>query len=196
MWRVKIDRSAALFWTVFLVCYLALLALMYPDGAHAIYVRVYLTCFACALAVVVILMLYRRRFGFDALDPIYFITLIYGWMFFVTPAYDIAIGNYLWFGYDLFGSGVKATLYAFVGYAAFAAAYTFSFRRTEDKARLREPVPAQEEAGAAHTGVIAVIFLFCFVANMYYLTRNGSSWLYVLSLGVLDAGGQAQRASP
>ena len=194
MWRIKIDRSAAVFWVIFLVVYLALLILLYPAGAHAVYVRVYLTCFACALAEVLVLMLYRRSFGFDIFDPIYFISMIYGWMFFVTPAYDIAVGNYLWFGYDLFGSGVRATVYALLGFVAFSAAYVFGFRRSDAARPLREPDPAQEEQGRAGVAVVIGMFLFCFAANMYYLTRNGSSWLYVLSLGVLDAGA-AQKVS-
>ena len=194
MWRVKIDRRAAVFWTVFLVCYLVLLALMYPADAHAVYVRVFLACYCAVFAEMLILMLYRRRFGFDLFDPIYFISLIYGMMYFVTPAYDISSGNYLWFGYDLFATGVRATLYALLGYAVFAAVYAFGFRRSGDAPALREPVPEQEQMGRANVGVILAMFLFCFVANMYYLTRNGSSWLYVLSLGVFG-GGQAQRTA-
>ena len=194
MWRITIDRAAALFWVIFLPIFLALFALCYPVGAHAVYVRVYVTCVVCAWIMVLILMLYRRKFGFDLFDPIYFISLIYGWMFFVTPAYDISIGNYLWFGYDVFGTGVRATVYALLGFAAFAAVYSFAFRRNGEE-KLREPDPSQEDAGRASVAVILGMFLFCFAANMYYLTRNGSSWLYVLSLGVLDAGEQSQKVT-
>lgn len=195
MWRITIDRGAAVFWVVFLVLFLALFALMYPVGAHAVYIRVYLVCFFSIFSVVLTLMLYRRRFGFDMFEPIYFISLIYSMLFFVTPAYDISIGNYLWFGYDLFGIGVRATGYALIGYEVFAAAYAFGFRRSDGTVLLREPDPEQEEMGKAHIGLILLMFLFCFVSNMYYLTRNGSSWLYVLSLGVLDAGGQSQKVT-
>lgn len=195
MWRITIDRAAGVFWVIFLVLYLALFALLYPVGAHAVYVRVYLACFLSVFAEILILMLYRRRFGFDLFDPIYFISVIYGMMYFVTPAYDISVGNYLWFGYDLFGTGVRATAYALLGFAAFVAVYSFGFRRSGDAPALREPVPEQEEMGRANVGVILAMFLFCFVANMYYLTRNGSSWLYVLSLGVLNAGEQTQKVT-
>lgn len=195
MWSIKIDRNAAVFWTVFMVCYLALFALMYPSGAHTVYVRVFLTCYASIFAVVLILMFYRRFFGFDILDPIYFISFIYGLMFFVTPAYDIAIGNYLWFGYDVFGAGVRATIYAMIGYIVFAAVYSFGIRRVGKQTEKRMPIPAWEELGRSNVWLILVMFLFCFVSNMYYLTRNGSSWLYVLSLGVFGAGGQAQKVA-
>ena len=110
MWSIRINRNAAVFWTVFLVCYLALFAIMYPVGAHAIFVRVFLACYFSIFAVVLILMLYRRFYGFDILDPIYFISLIYGILFFVTPAYDIAVGNYLWFGYDVLAEGSVLTV--------------------------------------------------------------------------------------
>lgn len=194
MWRITIERAAAVFWVIFLPVFLAVFALGYPAGAHAVYQRVYLTCSGCLLAMILILMLYRRKYGFDIFDPIYFISMIYGWMFFVTPAYDIAIGNVLWFGYDVFATGVRATVYALLGFAAFAAVYSFAFRR-RGETQLREPDPAQEDAGRAGVAVILAMFVFCFAANMYYLTRNGSSWLYVLSLGVLDAGEQAQKVS-
>lgn len=194
MWRVKIDRRAAVFWTVFLVCYLVLLALMYPADAHAVYVRVFLACYFAVFAEILILMLYRRVYGFDIFDPIYFISLIYGMLFFVTPAYDISIGNYLWFGYDLFGTGVRATLLALLGFGAFTAAYAFGIRRGGEAPAVRTPIPEREALGRASVGVILAMFLFCFAANMYYLTRNGSSWLYVLSLGVFG-GGQAQRTA-
>lgn len=193
MWRVTIDRSAAIFWVIFLPLFLALFVLFYPAGASLVYVRIYLVCAASIFAMVLILMIYRRRFGFDMFDPIFFIALIYGLMFFVTPAYDIAIGNYLWFGYDLSGTGVRATIYALLGFVVFVAAYAFGFRRSHDTLTMREPDLKQEEMGRRHIGVILLMFLFCFIANMYYLTRNGSSWLYVLSLGVFDAGGQSQK---
>ncbi len=193
MWRTTIDRSAAIFWVIFLTLFLALLALTYPVGAHQVYIRVYLTCAVSIVAMVVMLMAYRRKYGFDLFDPIYFISLVYGLLFFVTPAYDIAIGNYLWFGYDVFGTGVRATIYALLGFAAFAAAYSFGFHRSDAAKPIREPIARQEEMGRAHVAVIMLMFAFCFVANMYYLTRNGSSWLYVLTLGVFDAGDLSDR---
>ena len=195
MWSIRINRNAAVFWTVFLVCYLALFAIMYPVGAHAIFVRVFLACYFSIFAVVLILMLYRRFYGFDILDPIYFISLIYGILFFVTPAYDIAVGNYLWFGYDVFGAGVRATAYALMGYVAFVAVYSFRIRCSSSQTQRRTPIPAREEIGRNYAWIILVMFLFCFLSNMYYLTRNGSSWIYVLSLGVIDSGGQSQEVA-
>lgn len=195
MWRVTIDRSAAVFWVIFLAIFLVLFALLYPSGAHSVYIRMYYVCAASVLAEVVILMVYRRRVGFDLFDPIYFISLVYGLLYFITPAYDIAIGNYLWYGYDLSGAAVRATIYALIGYIAFAASYAFGFRRTDNTLLPRDPDLKQEETGKAHVGVILIMFLFCFVSNMYYLTRNGSSWLYVLSLGVFDAGEQTQKVT-
>lgn len=192
MWRVKIDRAAAVFWVLFLVIFLILFFIMFPYGANSIYIKVYLACCASIFAVVLILMMYRRRFGFDLFDPIYFISLIYGLMYFVAPAYDIGLGNYLWFGYDVFGAGVRATFYALLGYAAFVAVYSFGFRRSGKTSEQRKCDPKQEQIGREQIAVILMMFLACFVSNMYYLTRNGSSWLYVLSLGVFDAGEKNQ----
>ena len=140
-------------------------------------------------------MIYRRTAGFDILDPIYFISATYSMLFFITPIYDIVRGNYLWFGYDVFSWGTRATAYALLGYLAFAVIYMVGFRKSDDEPAPREPDPDQEETGKTLVPFILVMFVFCFFANMYYLTRNGSSWLYVLSLGVFDSGGSAEQVT-
>ena len=60
-------------------------------------------------------------------EPIYFITIIYAVLYFVTPIYDILTGEYLWFGYDLFEYGVESTLIALTGYIVFYIFYVFKF---------------------------------------------------------------------
>lgn len=124
--------------------------------------------------------------GKGCFEPIYFITVIYAMMFFVTPIYDILTGEFAWYGYYLFEYGIKTSLMALVGYIAFYILYTRSFTFGHKRSCITKE--KRRVASTKYTvPAILIMYVVCFVANAYYLLHSGyGSLSYILSLGLLD----------
>ncbi len=178
---------------------------LYPADIGEAYRYTFIACAVSVVAVFFMLADYIVKYGFDIFEPIYFITAIYGMMYFVTPIYDILIGEYRWFGYDLFPHGVKATLVALVGYFAFYIFYRYRF--VFNKAPIVKTVDKKQDEQSTNTPVIQdnskiifvilIIYVVSFVANAFYLiSYYGVSLTYILTLGLWgDAGREATSAS-
>lgn len=74
------------------------------------------------VSVSLLLRLYIKK-DLDMFEPIVVIGGLYILMYFFTPIYDLCIGQYTWYGYDLFKYGIKATLIAFAGFIGFYVFY-------------------------------------------------------------------------
>ncbi len=151
----------------------------------------------CLSLCVLLLVNYTNRHGFDIFDPIYFISIIYLFLYFVAPLHDIAMGNYLWFGYNLFSYGPKASLISFAGYLSFYLVY-------RSRVIFRKQVVMQSDTTdltrkqANTTKLIAAYFMYAitFAANVYYLINSGFSNLtYILTLGTFGSGTSSSVAS-
>ncbi len=164
--------------------------LLLPWTAQKVYIKNYLVDGLCLFGVILLLISYANKNKFDMFEPIYFISAIYVLMYFITPIYDILTEEYLWYGYNLFEYGVTSSLIAFLGYFAFYVFYRFSFEKGKDRSIIFDTLDQQNERSvASDTGLIAVIlvmYVVCFVANLWYLVQYyGASLLYVLTLGLL-----------
>lgn len=122
-----------------------------------------------------------------------FLTALYVTMYFVTPIYDLIRGEILWFGKDLFGYGVKGSLYALAGYFVFYFFTRYDFRfRTKKRSLFREEGVRTEETQPTEFAVFYILagYCLCLVAYVYYLIASGGNGLlYILSLGLMGSSG-------
>ncbi len=175
---------------LFTVAFFALI----PYDIDAVYVENLVVNYISALSVVVLLLIYGHSRKTGIFDPIYFFSVIYLFMFFIAPIYDILMGKYYWFGYDLFKYGLKATLIELAGYIAFYFAYTVSFREKESleeniKEIEKEKFLTEDLSPAKRHNIVLVVllmYLVCFAANVFYLVGSYKvDLLYLLTLGIV-----------
>lgn len=166
---------------------------LFPIHAEKVYIRNYIVDAGCALIVIILYENYARRNGFDVFDPIFLITVLYGFMYFVTPIYDILIEKYTWFGYYLFPYGVKASLIALLGYGSFYLSYTTTTSGATGRITPQRNLE-QQETGDFHQNdmiVVAILLFYAcsFAANLYYLLHSGyGNILYILTMGFAGSG--------
>ena len=177
------------------ICIAALLLIVafYPYSVGDVYQQTYVACGMAILIEMVLLSFYVIKKGFDIFESLYFISVLYGFLYFITPMYDICVGETLWFGYDLFESGVKATGIAAIGYIAFFAFYAFKFvykpKQEVQKKEEKAPILISESKRKLIVAVVIAIYALSFAANVFYLVRSGGvSFLYIITLGLLGDG--------
>lgn len=165
--------------------------LFFPFSSDITYRQVYVVCYL--LFIIEELCCYELYSkGDPSYSPFYFFSLTYVFMYSICPMYDIVRHEYLWFGYNVFGSGVSATVIAIIGYLAFFIAYS----NTNKETRRQDDRPAGQLVKPSRIRfnfqiVIIFIWLFCLAANLFYMVAaGGNSILYCLTLGVLGDGGR------
>ncbi len=139
-----------------------------------------------------LLLLHSRKRTLDIFDPIYFVSAIYLCMFYVAPIYDIITTEYHWYGYSLFPYGVKASIYAFLGYLAMYIAYTFGLSRRKPSVYSYNDsesiLSVSKNRKQFKLIVIYCMYAVSFAANVYYLINTGfGSLRYILTLGLSGA---------
>lgn len=184
--------KAAIAFNLMIVCALLLL----PMEAGEVYIQNYVVDVCCLLVVSVLYVRYSFVHGFNVFDPILFITLIYSFLYFVAPIYDILIEKYTWFGYRLFQYGVKSSVVALGGYIAFYLLYVGAIRvksPIQQKNKLTETKIETDEKSAKLI-VMIILFLYAasFAANVFYLLHSGyKNILYILTMGILGKGSES-----
>lgn len=166
---------------------------LFPIHAEKVYIWNYIADAGCVLIVIILYANYVSRNGFDIFDPIFLITVLYGFMYFVTPIYDILTEEYTWFGYYLFPYGVKASFIALSGYVSFYLVYTTTTFSTSGLRSLQRE-PAKKETSDFHqndmiVSAILLFYIFSFIANLYYLLHSGYGDIpYILTMGFMGSG--------
>ena len=123
---VKVSKR---YITSFLILVLStiILIIVYPLNADVLYKNNYITLSICLMLILMLLNSVYIKGKLDIFEPITIISLIYLFMFFITPIYDIVTKNYYWYGYNLFDYGLKSTIIAFIGYVIFFIFYRINF---------------------------------------------------------------------
>lgn len=154
------------------------------------YISNVITDISCLTICMFMVINYSIKYGFDMFDPIYFVSIIYFFLYFITPLYDIFIREYYWYGYELFPFGVKATLIAFVGYVCFYVFYRYKFIINR-KPLKKNVVLSQNKDNCSNKKklpYIYIMYVIAFVANVYYLKNSGFGNLkYILTLGLIGS---------
>ncbi len=166
------------------------LVLMLPSDTDKLYIENFVLDVVCTVVIISLLIFYNNRFKTSFFDPIYFISGLYLMMYFITPIYDILTKEYLWYGYNLFPYGVKATIIEFLGYVVFYIFY--SSRNSSRKSTLSTRsfttyIPEIRKPANRRTimYLIMIMYAVCFVANVMYLLNSGyTSLTYILTLGL------------
>jgi len=161
--------------------------LCFPFSLDTIHQFNYILDFTCLTIGLMILihMLdeYEKRFSTLTMEPIVVFSAIYFSLYFAAPMVDIATGNLLWFGVDLFSTGIQSTLVAMSGYVAFVVGYATSRKTTvnsNSRVQFRKIVSNRNL-----DMIIMIVWLvstagFALYLSMYY----GFSIRYILSIGM------------
>lgn len=168
------------------------LVIAYPAGIEKIYIDNYLVDSLCLIMSIVMLLRLYINDKVDMFEPLILIAAVYIMMYFFTPIYDICVGELKWYGYDLFQYGIRATVIEFVGFIVFYFFYThyFTFGDTRKDIHLYKDNDIHDNEVKVSISLILLMYIFCFVANVYYLMRSGgNSLLYLLTLGLSGNGG-------
>lgn len=169
--------------------------LLFPFKAESQYIQCYSACTLLLLIGVTCCYDISNR-NAAPLDPFYVVSVIYLFMYAICPMYDIVIGEYTWYGYNLFQNGILATVIAAIGYIAFYLVYRNVFKRPRDIRALKSFDSTNEVLPKYYIGTIVGIWLFCFVSNAFYMVSGGNSLSYCLSLGFIgESGGQSSAES-
>lgn len=171
-----------------------------PLGQEEVYIENYAVDALGILIITGLCVYYSMRVGFDVFDPLYLVTGIYGFLYFITPMYDIVSGHNTWFGYSLFPYGVKATWIALAGYLGLYFCYTSKVRIKYDRRlrlrfRDRDGRYKERDKITENTRIMVILgmYVVCFLANLYYLINSGyTSLLYIMTLGLLGGGGRTE----
>lgn len=158
-----------------------LMMIAYPYNAEDIYIKSYLLNGLFTLIILTLLISIFLRRKLNIFEPIFFISFIYTTMYFITPMIDVATQEYLWFGYNLFPYGIKASLIAFLGYLSFYVSYNFSRENKHKNIERNFEIMPTSKINV----LIVIMYIICIIPTIYYITRSGGmSILYVLSLGL------------
>lgn len=183
-----------LFIVLYVIC-------VFPSFAESLYVKNYIVnAFFLILSVAMLVRLYLMD-DLDIFDPIVIIGLLYIALYFFVPLYDISVGKYTWYGYDLFSYGVKSSCIAFLGYVCFYIVYArcFKFHSKPYNTQIIRPTICNNIIIRNRSIIILVILLVYFVslsANIFYLVNvSGNSLLYILTLGMAGGGNNIQKTT-
>lgn len=184
---------------LFIFVDLGMLLYLFMNSLEPIYIKNIVVNIVCLNLYVFMITDYINKHGFFIFDPIYFVSAVYIFMFHITPIYDIIVGELLWFGYDLFKYGVRATIIAFVGYFSFYLVYRYGknlsikIRKTETKREIYSSNEEKRDRIRNRLLVIYVMFAVALLANIYYLINSGYGNLtYILTLGLAGGGGTSE----
>lgn len=155
-----------------------LLIVLYPFSIDKIYQVNYVIDSILLIAILFLLILINSKKKIDMLEPISFISAIYIFMYFICPIIDILNKEFLWYGYDLFKYGPKASIAAFIGYGAFLIGYYCLKRMKIRIPQYRLNINISKEQ------FLIIIYILCISINTIYLKKYyGLSLGYILTLG-------------
>ncbi len=188
--NMNLKKGKAAIMILLIMMVFILLLVLFPSYDNEIYRTNYLIDVICLTVLLCMYVVGYLLDKYDFFSPITFFSFLYFFMFFITPIYDLLIGEILWFNKDLFLYGIKGSLYAFLGYLCFYAAYVLCFRGDNCDLSFNEDVRIKNSRNTRKLNVLIVMgYFICLIANMFYMTKSGGkSILYILTLGLLGSG--------
>lgn len=122
----------------------------------------------------------------DLFDPLVLISILYVSIFTVAPMRDLIIGNYYYFGVNLFVYAIKGTVVAVAGFIALCAGY-WRFSLGPKRVQVKEhPARAQYDTSMILRVTIS-IWAVSFAFGLLNAVSGGKSITYVLTLGIIGA---------
>ena len=193
---VMIDCKKDQIWEILIIPITAIVCVAIKPYLSINQTTTYYVALFSLLICEALLIVYDLKYGLDIFEPLTIISCIYVVMYFVAPINDLASGELLWFGYDLYEMGAKTTLYALIGYLVFYINYTKEFRigkhrigKQDLRIRIISSFPEIRLQNINPVTYILTGYIFCFAANVYYLKKyQGSGLLYMLTAGMIGTG--------
>lgn len=194
----RLDRASVGLISISLIFILTIvLLILMPTEIEEEYADTWLACtFSLAISLMVLLHFYMK-YHMDFFSPVVFVALIYLVMFFVTPIYDILIGETECFGVtDLFLYGRESTLIALAGFISFCL--TFQYRHS----RLLKKLPPIKKLKLSDADreiltqrlLIAWAVVAVLAIGLTAFT-TGFSITYILSFGLFGSAGSGPSSS-
>lgn len=175
---------------IMLFCFIAsilFLVLITPTNLSPVYRNNWICDSVCfELSFFTLIFLYNKG-KTDIFSPIVFVSAIYILMFFITPMYDIYVGETSVFGVtDLFNYGVKGSLVAFLGFWSFILFYLLKYQPINftEKDEFAYELPVSLKQNIEHLVLFAWTVDLCLGIFIVAITQ-GSSISYILSFGLI-----------
>lgn len=191
-----LDRRKFILSTV-VITVISMLLFVISDNIEIMYKNTYLVLAGCMIMCLVLYLEYYSEGQIDLFSPITLFTMVYVVMFYVTPIYDLLIGEYIWFNVNLFDQSIRCSFYAMIGYVCFFIAYKHHFiiyKREKfcEKEYTESKITFGEDDDSNRIILFAIVGYFvCLLANIYYLVSSGgNSVLYILTMGMLGNSGK------
>lgn len=175
---------------IMLFCFLVsilFLDLITPANLSIVYRNNWICDSICLeLSLLTLILLYNKG-KIDIYSPVVFVSAIYILMFFITPLYDIYVGETSVFGVtDLFNYGVKGSLVALLGFWSFLFFYFVRYQSIDFAKgdRCAYELPSSLKRNVEQLVLVAWIFVFC-LGIFIVIATQGFSISYILSFGLL-----------
>lgn len=182
--------------SIVMITIITMLLIIMDGNIEIMYRKTYIVLSGCTIACLIFYLKYYSEGTIDLFSPITLFTMIYVFMFYVTPIYDLLIREYTWFNVNLFDQSIRCSFYALIGYVCFFIAYKYRFiiNRGEmlcNKDYTKSEIICFEKGNSDKIVLFAVVGYFvCLLANIYYLVSSGgNSILYILTLGMMGNSG-------
>lgn len=134
------------------------------------------------------LVLIARRL--DLFEPLVLVSVVYISIFTVAPMHDLIIGNYYFFGVNLFSYGIKGTIIAVIGFVMFCAGYSRRDLIAQRAKPQHHAMPPQYNSGKI-LQVTSCVWAASFAMGLINAISGGKSITYVLTLGIIGASNTA-----
>ena len=155
----------------------------------------YVLCAQLPIFWTVQLLIMHHEREIDLFSPLLLVTLIHLLLFEFTPLLCLLTNDLLLLGQDLWGGCVKGTWVSTIGYLALTAAYLFSHGGKVKRELMVDQSDVHTDRSNLCLQINVVIWIFAFLAHVYYLRSTGKNLAYVLTLGMSRLSAATQQSS-
>lgn len=173
---------------VFLLGALLIFLLMaMPADLQTVYEHNWVCDSICLYLSLMVLVILYAKGKFDITSSLPFASGIYIIMFFVTPLYDISVGDTSVFGVtDLFDYGVKGSIVALAGFISFCICYVMKYHPIDSSTRDATSWTISESLKEKIVQILILFWVVDFVVAIYIVAiTQGFSISYILSFGLI-----------
>ena len=92
--------------SIVMITIITMLLIIMDGNIEIMYRKTYIVLSGCTIACLIFYLKYYSEGTIDLFSPITLFTMIYVFMFYVTPIYDLLIREYTWFNVNLFDQSI------------------------------------------------------------------------------------------
>lgn len=176
-------NQIALYSFILLLCIFAWLVVITPIHLSGVLYYNWICDIACLFISILAIIVLNVKGKCDILSVPFFVGVIYIIMFFITPLYDLFIGEISIFdAFDLFDYGIQGSLYALIGFIAFCLIYANKVHPYQARPYLQFSSAVKRKIENTAIVLWAIEFV---VGIICVILTQGFSVSYILSFGML-----------